>query len=191
MTPSPLPVVRLKPKANARAIRFGAPWVYDNEVVTDRRTRKITPGMICILEDADRAPLGLVAVNPNSRIFARVLERDTQVTIDRAWLTSKLRAALNLREKLYAAPFYRLVHAEGDGVPGVVIDRFGDTAVVQPNAAWAELLLPDLVAALEEVTGVAHVLKNAAGRARGLEGLDDQSVVLAGQAPAEPVAVSM
>ena len=52
------------------------------------------------------------------------------------------------------APFYRLVHAEADGLPGVVIDRFGDAAVIQPNAAWAEAHLDDLVAALVAVTGV-------------------------------------
>ncbi len=191
MTPSSLPVVRLKPKANARAIRHGAPWVYDNEVVTDRRTRGIAAGAICLLEDADRSPVALVGVNPGSRIFARVLDRDVTTQIDRAWLLSKLQAALALREKLYDAPFYRLIHAEGDGLPGVVIDRFGDYAVVQPNAAWADALLPDLVDALREVTGVAHVLKNASGRARGLEGLDDQSGVLAGEAPDGPVDVSM
>ena len=54
------------------------------------------------------------------------------------WLAARLAAALALRERLYDAPFYRLVHAEGDGLPGVVIDRFGDVAVIQPNAAWAE-----------------------------------------------------
>ncbi|MEM6588717.1 MAG: class I SAM-dependent rRNA methyltransferase [Pseudomonadota bacterium] len=191
MTPSSLPVVRLKPKANARAIRHGAPWVYDNEVVTDRRTRKIAPGMICLLEDADRTPLALVGINPGSKIFARVLERDLTAQIDRTWLLSKLQAALALREKLYDTPFYRLIHAEGDSLPGVVIDRFGAYAVVQPNAAWAEVLLPDLVDALQEVTGVTHVLKNASGRARVLEGLDQDSGVLAGQAPAAPVEVAM
>ena len=191
MTPSSLPVIRLKPKANARAIRHGAPWVYDNEVVTDRRTKKIAPGTVCVLEDADRAPLALVAVNPTSKIFARVLERDLTRSIDLAWLKDKLHTALLLREKLYDAPFYRLIHAEGDGLPGVVLDRFGAYAVLQPNAAWAERLLPDLVTALKEVTGVSHVIKNAAGRARSLEGLDDHSEVLLGVWPDEPVEVSM
>ncbi|MEM7732281.1 MAG: class I SAM-dependent rRNA methyltransferase [Pseudomonadota bacterium] len=191
MTPSSLPVIRLKPKANTRAIRHGAPWVFDNEVVTDRRTRKIAPGTICLLEDADRAQVALVGVNPGSKIFARVLDRDLTARIDRAWLSTKLQVALSLRQKLYDAPFYRLVHAEGDGLPGVVIDRFGEYAVVQPNAAWADRLLADLVDALQEVTGVTHVLKNASGRARGLEGLDDASGVLAGQAPGAPVEVAM
>lgn len=192
MTLSPYPVVRLKPKAQAaRAIRHGFPWVYDNELVTDRRTRALTPGTIAVLEDADRAPLALVAVNPASRIMARVLERDCALRIDEGWLRARLVRALALRERLYDAPFYRLVHAEADGLPGVVIDRFGDIAVIQPNAAWAEVQLSALVAALVEVTGVRSVLKNAGGRARGLEGLDDVSRVEIGTAPAAPVAVPM
>jgi 23S rRNA (cytosine1962-C5)-methyltransferase len=188
---SDLPVIRLKPKANARALRHGAPWVYDNEVVTDRRTKAIAPGAIARLEDAGREVLGVVAVNPGSRIFARMLSRDAEASIDEAWLRDKFAAALSLRARLYEAPFYRLIHAEGDGLPGVVIDRFGDLAVIQPNAAWAEALLPQIVAALCEVTGVTHVLKNASGRARALEGLDDISETLAGTAPDGPLPVPM
>ena len=183
--------IRLMPKANARAIRHGAPWVYDNEVVTDRRTRNIEPGTIARLEDSARDPMGIVAANPKSRIFARMLDRDPDAVIDRKWLAARLSAALAHRETLYDAPFYRLVHAEADGLPGVIIDRFGDTAVIQPNAAWAEVLIEDLAAALAEVTGVTNILKNAAGRSRVLEGLDDQNTVLLGSAPEAPVAVPM
>jgi 23S rRNA (cytosine1962-C5)-methyltransferase len=192
MTLSPYPVVRLKPKAQAaRAVRHGFPWIYDNELVTDRRSRSLAPGTIAVLEDAERTPLALVAVNPGSRIMARVLDRDSRARIDEGWLRARLVRALALRERLYDAPFYRLVHAEADGLPGVVIDRFGDIAVIQPNAAWAEVHLPALVAALTEVTGVSTVLKNAGGRARGLEGLDDVSRVEIGTAPGAPVAVPM
>ncbi|WP_102109304.1 RSP_2647 family RNA methyltransferase [Oceaniglobus roseus] len=175
-----LPVVRLRPKTDARAIRRGSPWVFDNELVVDRRTSKLAPGTIARLEDAERSPMGLVAVNPSSRIIARMLDRDPAATVDRAWLSARISRALALRERLYDAPFYRLIHAEADGLPGVVIDRFGDAAVVQPNAAWAEVLLDDLVDALVEVTGVSTVLKNATGRARSLEGLDEDSRVLLG-----------
>ncbi|MEQ8903070.1 MAG: class I SAM-dependent rRNA methyltransferase [Roseovarius sp.] len=191
MTPPPYPVIRLKPKTNARAIRHGAPWVFDNELVTDRRTRALAPGSIAVLEDAERAPLGLVAVNCASRIVGRMLDRDVGAQIDKAWLAVRLARAQALRARLFEAPFYRLVHAEADGLPGVVIDRFDDIAVIQPNAAWAEALLPEIAAALQEVTGVSTVLKNASGRARGLEGLDDLSGVLAGHAPEGPVPVPM
>ncbi|MRU16891.1 class I SAM-dependent rRNA methyltransferase [Roseovarius sp. A21] len=191
MTPSPYPVVRLKPKAQARTIRHGAPWVYDNELVTDRRTKNLQPGTIALLEDAERKPLAVVAVNSNSRIMARVLDRDVQAAIDGNWLRDRLARALALRERLFEAPFYRLVHAEADGLPGVVIDRFGDVAVIQPNAAWAEGLLDELCAAVVEVTGVKTVLKNATGRARALEGLDEENAVLHGRAPDGPVPVPM
>ena len=191
MTPSPYPVVRLKPKAQARAIRHGFPWVFDNELVTDRRTRSLTPGSIAVLQDAERAPLALVTVNPASRIMARVLDRDCSATIGPDWLRERLGRALALRERLFEAPFYRLVHAEGDGLPGMVIDRFGDTAVIQPNAAWADAMVEQIVTALKQVTSVTTVLKNAAGRARGLEGLDDASGVLAGTAPQAPLPVPM
>ncbi|MEO3414750.1 class I SAM-dependent rRNA methyltransferase [Roseovarius sp. CAU 1744] len=191
MTPATYPVIRLKPKIRPQAIRHGFPWVYDNELVTDRRTRALNPGTIAVLEDADRAPLALVAVNPASRIMARVLSHDLTARIDAGWLAAKLTRALALRERLYDDPHYRLVHAEADGLPGVVIDRFGDIAVIQPNAAWAEVLLPEIAQALADVTGVATVLKNASGRARGLEGLDDVGATLLGQAPDAPRPVPM
>ena len=175
-----LSTVRLRPKADARAMRHGFPWVYADELVTDRRTKALQAGTIARLEDADRRPLGTVTVNPNSKIFARMLDRDPEASIDRRWIADRVARALALRERLYAAPFYRLVHAEADGLPGVVVDRFGDTAVIQPNAAWAEIMIGDFVAALSDVAGVSTVLKNGTGRARALEGLPEETVILSG-----------
>ncbi len=187
----PRPVVRLMPKANARAIRHGVPWVYSNELVVDRRTRALAPGTLAVLEDAERRPMGLVAVNPASKIICRMLDADPEMVVDQAWFAKRLSRALSLRERLFDTDHYRLVHAEADGLPGVVIDRFGDVAVIQPNAAWADVLLDSLTAALIDVTGVKTVLKNASGRTRALEGLDDVSGVLAGAAPNAPVPVPM
>ncbi len=178
-----LPVIRLKPKANARAIRHGFPWVFDNEIVTDRRTKALASGSIARLEDDERHPMGLVAVNPGSRIFGRMLDRDPDAVIDGAWLRARLAAALEHRTRLYDQPFYRLVHAEADGLPGVVVDRYGDTIVVQPNAAWADARSDELAQALVELTGVTTVVKNASGRARGLEGLDDDTEIMIGSDP--------
>jgi 23S rRNA (cytosine1962-C5)-methyltransferase len=179
------------PKANARAIRHGFPWVYANEMVTDRRTKALAPGALAVLQDELRQPLGLVSVNPNSKIIARVLDTDPDAQLDHAWFVSKIIRALKLREQMFDAPFYRLVHAEADGLPGVVIDRFGDTCVIQPNAAWADVHLPMLAAAVVEVTGIKNILKNASGRTRALEGLDDASGVVIGAAPDGPIAVTM
>lgn len=183
--------VKLKPKANARALRHGFPWVYANELVTDRRTRKLAPGTLAVLEDDGMTSMGLVAINPESKIIARMLDTDPAAEINQDWFETRLSRALALREQLYDAPYYRLAHAESDGLPGVVIDRFGDTCVVQPNAAWAEAHLDALTDALVAVTGVTTVLKNASGRARSLEGLDDVSTTLRGTTPEAPVQVTM
>lgn len=186
-----LPVLRLRPKSKPQAIRHGFPWVFADEAVLDRRSRAIAPGGFAVLEDAERKPLGLVTVNPNSKIVGRVMDTDPDARIDGAWLAARLARALQMRERLYDAPFYRLVHAEADGLPGLVIDRFGDAAVIQPNAAWADRMADDLADALIRVTGVSTVILNGQGRARGLEGLEERMEVLRGQAPAEPVAVPM
>lgn len=185
------PRIRMRPKTDARRVRHGFPWCYANEIVTDRRTKALAPGTLAVLEDDNRVPLGLVAVNPASKIMARMIDPDPQAHVDQAWFVARLARALALRERLFDAPFYRLVHAEADGLPGVVIDRFGVALVIQPNAAWADLRIGMLAAAAVEVTGVACVIKNASGRARSLEGLDEVSGVLLGEAPDAPLAVQM
>lgn len=184
------PTVRLRPKAESRAIQFGFPWVYSDELVTDRRTQALAPGALAVLENADRVAVGLVSVNTRSRIIARMIDRDPEAVVDQAWFEARLQRALALRARLFSAPFYRLVHAEADGLPGIVIDRFGDLAVVQPNAAWAENHLPQLVAALAQVTGVKTIVKNGSGRTRGLEGLPEETLVVYG-AVSGPVMVEM
>ena len=175
-----LPTLRLRPKSKPQAIRHGFPWVFADEAVLDRRTKALEPGSFAVLEDAERRPLGLITVNPNSKIVGRVMDRDPQARIDREWLARRIARAQEMRTRLYDAPFYRLIHAEADGLPGTIIDRFGDAAVIQPNAAWAEAMIDDLAAALREVTGVTTVIKNGAGRARSLEGLNDETAVLSG-----------
>jgi len=174
------PIIRLKPKTDARRLRRGFPWVYDNELVTDRRTRALVPGSLARLEDADRNPIATVAVNPNSKIFGRVLDADPGAEIDRTWMAERIGRALKTRKALFDTPYYRLIHAEADGMPGVIVDRFGDAAVIQPNAAWADVRLEELADVLAEVTGVTAIVKSGTGRARGLEGLDDASGLIRG-----------
>ncbi|MFC0200601.1 RSP_2647 family RNA methyltransferase [Paracoccus rhizosphaerae] len=186
-----LPVIRLRPKAKPQAIRHGFPWVFADEAVLDRRTRALPPGGMALLEDAERQPLGVVTVNPNSKIIGRMMDRDAGAVVDRAWIENRLARAQEMRARLYDAPFYRVVHAEADGLPGLVIDRFGDAAVMQPNAAWADAMAEDIADALVNVAGVTTVILNGQGRARGLEGLPERMEVLRGDAPDAPVQVGM
>ena len=191
MTTTDFPTLRLKPKADARRIRHGAPWVYKDDLVLDRRSRAIAAGAVARLEDSERAFLDWVAVNPESKIAARVLDRQPDATIGSDWIRARIARALALRNRLFDTPFYRLVHAEGDGLPGLIVDRFGDLCVVQPNTAWIESVLPDVVSALQSELGAQVVLKNASGRARAMEGLDDASDTVLGTRPDAPLLVRM
>ena len=186
----PRPEIRLRPNKSPQRLRFGFPWAYDNELVLDRRSKKIAPGTLVDLLDSERNFLGIAAFHPGSKIAARVLDEDRAAVVDQAWLAGRLRRALALRDRLFDAPFYRSIHAEADGCPGLIIDRFGDVIAVQPNTAWIDRLLPALVDALREVFDNPAIILNGTGRARGLEGLPEVSEVLAGQVDG-PVRVPM
>lgn len=191
MNTPPISVLRLKPKADARRIRHGHPWAWADELVLDRRSRAVRAGALCLLEDGERQPLAIGIASVEAKIAFRVLDRDPSAVIDADWLRAKLAAALDLRERLFDAPYYRLVHAEGDALPGLIIDRFGDVLVVQPNAIWIEERLEDLTAILADLTGATTILKNGSGRARAQEGLAEDSGLLLGSAPDAPLPVTM
>ncbi|MCU0736204.1 MAG: class I SAM-dependent rRNA methyltransferase [Methylotetracoccus sp.] len=167
-----LPPLRLR-KNEERRIRTGHLWVFSNEVDVDATPlRNYAAGDLVQVEDHRQAPLGIAYVNPESLICARILTRDIKVEIGESFLSRRLTRALHLRELLFDRPFYRLVYGESDGLPGVVIDRFGDVLVAQANTAGAERLLEHIVSILEKVLlPRAIVLKNVSS-ARELEGLD-------------------
>jgi 23S rRNA (cytosine1962-C5)-methyltransferase len=189
--PSSLPVLRLKPKADARRIRHGHPWAWADDLVLDRRSRAIPAGALAVLEDAERQPMGLGIATVEAKIGLRLLDRDPGAVIDRAWFDARIGAALALRSTLYEAPFYRLIHAEGDALPGLIVDRFADVLVMQPNAIWLEEREADVAAALLAATGCTTLIKNGTGRARAAEGLPEVTEVLAGNAPEGPIPVPM
>ena len=149
MTINTLPVLRVKPREERRA-RGGHPWVYSNEIALDADAKAIAPGSLVRLVDTQGALLGIGTFNPHSLIAARLLSHEA-ATVDDGFLAGRLQTALRLRERCFTQPYYRLIHAEADGLPGVVIDRYGDVLCIQCNTAGAERLLPDLLKALEQV----------------------------------------
>ncbi len=184
------PVLKLRPKKAPQRFRFGAPWVFSDEVVLDRRTKSLKPGTIVEVQDENRVPFAVAAFNPTSKIVGRILDLDVTAEIDENWLKTRLLRCFEHRERLYSEPFYRLVHAEADGLPGLIVDRFGDVLVLQPNAAWAEVMCDQITSVLIEMTGAKAAYKNASGRARSLDGLDDVSGFVHGTAEG-PIPVSM
>ena len=128
--------------------------------------------------------------NPHSLIAGRVLSRTKDEAIDESFLRARLAAALRLRERLYGEPFYRLVHAEADGLPGLVIDRFGRTLVIEVGSAGMERLTPALLAALDAVLDPRTVILRNDSAVRRLEGLELEVRVAKGETADGPVALS-
>jgi 23S rRNA (cytosine1962-C5)-methyltransferase len=164
-----LPVLRLK-RNEDRRLHAGHLWVFSNEVDTGQSPlAKFKAGeLVRVLAHNDRA-LGLAYVNPQSLIAARILE--TWKIPDVAWLAARIRAALTLRERLYPKPYYRLVYGESDGLPGLVIDRYGPACVVQIGTAGMELLKAEIQEALGQVLRCEAVLFKNDSSAREMEGL--------------------
>ena len=168
-TAAQLPVLRLK-RNEDRRLHAGHLWVFSNEVDTQQTPLpKFKAGeLVRVLAHNDRA-LGLAYVNPKSLISARMLQ--TWTMPDAAWFAARIRVALALRERLYADPYYRVVYGESDGLPGLVVDRYGSQCVVQIGTAGMELLKPHIQEAVLRVLKCdALLFKNDSG-ARELEGL--------------------
>lgn len=172
------PSIRMQPSRHKR-VAHGHPWAYSNEIQMDAATKAIPPGSLVRLLTHDGAPLGTATFNPHTLIAARLLAGDG-ARVDRAFLAERLRQALELRERLFDRPYYRLVHAEADGLPGLVVDRFGDVVGVQANTAGMDRLLPELLDAIDEVLRPSAVVLRHDTPSRGLEGLPQEVSVARG-----------
>ncbi|MEI8394822.1 MAG: class I SAM-dependent rRNA methyltransferase [Rhodospirillaceae bacterium] len=176
----PRPEVRLQAGRDKR-MRLGHPWIFSNEILAGDSVKALPPGGLVRLIAADGACLGVATFNPHTLIAARRLTREGTVAIDRAFFAKHLRRALALRSRLYDRPFYRLIHAEADGLPALVVDRFGDAVVVQANSAGMDRLLPELTAALDSVLAPRVIVLRNDSPMRALEGLPEETKLLKGE----------
>src|SRR5262249_52842189 len=119
--------------------------------------------------------LGAALFNPHSLIAGRVLSRDPSVEVNQRFFERRLQRALKLRERLVGVPYYRLIHAEAGGLPGGVIDRFGDGGGGEVNSAGMDRLVDPLAAAIDVVLKPATILIRGEGTARQMEGLAPMS----------------
>jgi 23S rRNA (cytosine1962-C5)-methyltransferase len=165
------PSLTLRPKEGRKA-RVGAPWIFSNEIVMDAAAKALPPGALVHVKGDDGQDFGTGYFNSKSLIAVRLLARECGAAVDAAFFSARLTRALALRQALYAKPFYRLVHAEGDGLPGLTIDRFGDTLVVQITTAGMEALLTPLKMALESVLAPTTIILRNDTPSRALEGLE-------------------
>ena len=167
----PVPVLKLK-RGEDRRLRAGHLWIFSNEVDTAATPlTQFEPGAaVQVHSDRDQF-LGFAYVNPRTLIAARIVGRDAAYPLDASLLVHRLRVALALRERLYREPFYRLVYGESDGLPGLVLDRYGDVIVGQSGTAGIDRLRDEVEAAVTKVVGAKTLVWKNDSSARELEGL--------------------
>jgi 23S rRNA (cytosine1962-C5)-methyltransferase len=180
-----LPALQLK-RGEDRRLRAGHLWVFSNEV--DNEATPLTAFAVGaqarVLSDRGQF-LGYAYVNPHALICARILARSPVHPPDRSLLVHRLKVALALRERHYAAPYYRLVFGESDGLPGLVLDRYGEVLVGQIATAGMEALRADIEAAVAQVLAPQALVWKNDGGARELEHLPRQVITGIGKAPEE------
>lgn len=165
-----------------RRVKAGHPWAFSNEIVMTPAAKALPPGSVVRLEGDDGVRHGAFHFNPHSLIAARRLSADPDAACDAGWFRARLAEALALRERLFDAPHYRLVHAEADGLPGLVIDRYGDVAALQANTAGMEAATPLIVQALTGLIAPRGIVARNDSAVRALEGLAEQTTLLHGDA---------
>jgi len=165
-----LPSIRLKPGAQKR-VKSGHPWIFSNEIMFDAAAKTKSPGEIVRIESHDGLYVATACFHPKPIIAGRILSRDPREKIDTAFFINRFQKALGLREAFYPAPYYRLIHAEADGFPGLILDRYEDIVALQMNSAAVEALETPILEALDAVIAPKVVLLRNESAARLQEGL--------------------
>lgn len=184
-----LPALRIDERS-VRRLKLGYPWVFRSEVINGKEASALTPGQVVdfVRDKGDFVARGFF--NPKPQLVGRVLTLQSGQEVGKNFIHHLVENALRFRDKLYSQPFYRLIHAESDGLPGLIIDRYGDVVVCQVNTAGMEALYPHVEAALKALIKPQTIILKNDTPARETEGLEQNVRVTYGSAPTAPVQIS-
>ncbi|MCE1169808.1 MAG: class I SAM-dependent methyltransferase [Azovibrio sp.] len=166
------------------------PWLFESSV--QRLEGRARPGDTVTIHAADGRELARGAYSPSSQIRCRVWTFDPAETVDDAFFKRRVAAAVARRRalpELADQQGLRLIHAESDGLPGVIADQYGDTVVVQLTSAGADKWRKALVGALVQATGCVRVYERSDSEVRGLEGLEPVTGWAYGSAPEGEISI--
>ncbi|MCP5162611.1 MAG: class I SAM-dependent rRNA methyltransferase [Hahellaceae bacterium] len=160
-------------KGADRRLKQGHLWIYSNEInVKVTPLTQLQPGEQVQVLSHEGKVLGTAMVNPATLICARVISRNADQFMDKGLLVHRLKIALASRDTVFESPFYRWVFGDSDGLPGLVVDRFGDLCVVQISLAGMECLRDEIVHAIKKILNPATIILKNDGKMREVEGLD-------------------
>ncbi len=162
-------------------VKLGYPWIYSNELSLTPTCKQLPIGSLVKFVSEQGSELGIGTLNRHALIAGRIYLHHTLHLPSCDWFEQKFIQAQKIRQTVYKEPFYRWVHAEADGLPGLVIDRYGDVCVVQLNTAGIELLQNQWLPALQRVApDIKTWVLRKDSNSRALEQLQDEPVVIIG-----------
>lgn len=171
-------------KNEDRRLRLGHLWIFSNEVDVARSPLKeFVPGEAARVADSHGGFVAMATVNPAALICGRIFSRDVAERLDADFLRQRLGRALELRQRLYDQPFYRLCFSEGDYLPGLTVDRYGDVLVAQLTTAGMDKARDAVVSALRELLAPRAILLKNDSPSRELEGLEREVTMALGEVP--------
>lgn len=167
-----------------RRLRAGHLWVYSNEIdsVTSPLKNFQAGELVQVKNDRNKM-LGIGYINPATLLSVRLLTRHSREDIDETFFVTRIQKALQLRQMIFPEPYYRLIYAESDSLPGLIVDRYGDILVVQITTAGMEKLLDFIIAALKKNLNPRGILLRNDSAIRQLEGLENYVKVIYGDVP--------
>lgn len=176
-------ILKLKPRKDKR-VRRGHPWIFSNEVASWGKGPE-TPGEVVEVRDARDRFLARGYCNRQSLIAVRVLSRKKKEAVDHFDVSRRVRDAVEARSGWLGedSDAARLIHGEGDALPGLIVDRYADVLSIQILTQGMEAFREPVLAALEEVTGCSVLVERGDNRGRALEGLPTEKKVLRGELP--------
>ncbi len=174
------PIVKLLPGRHKR-LKSGHPWIFSNEVAKRDDAPPLEPGAAVSIVGDNGETHGTALFNQHSLVAGRLLDAAGDAKVDAAFFTDQIRRAVALRDRLFSAPYYRLVHAESDGLPGLVIDRYGDAVVVQCNTAGMDVRRDAIFEALDGIVSPRTIVLRNDSQSRLQENLGLEVVTVRGE----------
>lgn len=178
-----LPQITVLPGKHKRA-KAGHPWIYANEIAMTAEAKALPPGSLVSVVNSGGEAMGTAFFSAHTLVVARLLSRRAAEPLTADFVAARLQNAMAWREMLFAEPYYRLVHAEADGLPGLIVDRFGNGLVCQFNSAGLERHRDAVLAGIEAALQPEWLLLRNDSAQRGLEKLPEEVAVVKGQVPA-------
>jgi 23S rRNA (cytosine1962-C5)-methyltransferase len=173
--------IRLR-EGKERSLLRRHPWVFQGSV----ERGKADPGETVRVEAADGRFLAWGAYSPSSMIRVRAWSFDEAERIDRGFFERRIAAAVAMRGRLaVASDGVRLIHGEADGLPGLIVDRYGDLLSAQFLSAGTERWKPVIAELLAKHAGATRLYERSDSGVRALEGLEPTAGWLAGDGSAE------